>query len=197
MNGPDDFSYTVDRLYSAGSANERQRYGTEWLAYVDDLTVRTGRVLDGRVLTDEEYRKEVQAAAKSANAASGLQHPAEALGELGFNPEGLGAECDARKSRRKEGSKHDQANTDKEISWQWGSLSQLGFGHPLVGVMTCLVASSTMTSFGRSHDLSSCQQHHDFICQSPGLPAHHSCNKRAHWVLVILQSKSFFAMLFL
>ena len=57
VNGPDDFSYTVDRLYSAGSANERQRYGTEWLAYVDDLTVRTGRVLDGRVLTDEEYRK--------------------------------------------------------------------------------------------------------------------------------------------
>ena len=112
VNGPDDFSYTVDRLYSAGSANEKQRYGTEWLAYVDDLTVRTGRVLDGRVLTDEEYRKEVQAAAKSANAASGLQHPAEALGELGFNPEGLGAECDARRSRRKEGSKHDQAKTD-------------------------------------------------------------------------------------
>ena len=112
VNGPDDFSYTVDRLYSAGSANEKQRYGTEWLAYVDDLTVRTGRVLDGRVLTDEEYRKEVQAAAKSASAASGLQHPAEALGELGFNPEGLGAECDARKSRRKEGSKHDQAKTD-------------------------------------------------------------------------------------
>ena len=68
--------------------------------------------MDGRVLTDEEYRKEVQAAAKSANAASGLQHPAEALGELGFNPEGLGTECDARKSRRKEGSKHDQAKTD-------------------------------------------------------------------------------------
>ena len=60
-------------------------------------------VLDGRVLTDEEYRKEVQAAAKSASAASGLQHPAEALGELGFNPEGLGAECGARKSRRKAG----------------------------------------------------------------------------------------------
>ena len=112
VNGPDDFSYTVDRLYSAGSASERQRYGTEWLAYVDDLTVRTGRVLDGRVLTDEEYREEVRAAAKGATASSGLQHPAEALGELGFNPEGLGAECDARKSRKKEGSKHDQAKTD-------------------------------------------------------------------------------------
>ena len=34
------------------------------------------------------------------------------MGELGFNPEGLGAECDARRSRRKEGSKHDQAKTD-------------------------------------------------------------------------------------
>ena len=74
MNGPDDFSYTVDRLYSAGSASEKQRYGTEWLAYVDDLTVRTGRVLDGRVLTDEEYREEVRAAAKGATASSGLQH---------------------------------------------------------------------------------------------------------------------------
>ena len=55
----------------------------------------------------------------------------------------------------------------KEISWQWGSLSQLGFGHPLVGVMTCLVASSTMTSRGRSHDLSSCKHHHDFLWSGP------------------------------
>ena len=31
-----------------------------------------------------------------------------AVGELGFNPEGLGEECDPRKSRRKDTNKHDQ-----------------------------------------------------------------------------------------
>ena len=112
VSGPDDFCYTVDRLYSAGTADGKQRYGTEWLAYVDDLTVRTGRVIDGRALTDEEYQEEIRSAAKSANSAAGIQHPAEALGELGFNPEGLGEECDPRKSRRKDSSKHDQAKTD-------------------------------------------------------------------------------------
>ena len=40
-NGPDDFSYVVDRMYAPGRSR-RMRLGREWLAYVDDLTVRSG-----------------------------------------------------------------------------------------------------------------------------------------------------------
>ena len=71
------------------------------IAYVDDLTVRTGRAVDGKLLSDREYKEELDVAAKTAvKQGNGLQHPAEALSELGFNPEGLGEELDARKTRR-------------------------------------------------------------------------------------------------
>ena len=63
QNGPEDFSYVVDRFYSPGR-DAKRRFCTEWQAYVDDLTVRTGRVIDGQWFTDEEFslriRKAVQ-----------------------------------------------------------------------------------------------------------------------------------------
>ena len=64
-NGPDDFCYTVDRAFAPGR-NRTLRYGKQWLAYVDDLTVRTGKCLDQRILTDVEYDEEIRAAAKKA-----------------------------------------------------------------------------------------------------------------------------------
>ena len=51
-NGPEDFSYAVDRLFSPGLHSQR-RFCKEWLAYADDLTVRTSRYVDGQALTDE------------------------------------------------------------------------------------------------------------------------------------------------
>eukprot|EP00969_Alexandrium_andersonii_P008606 375664-Alexandrium_andersonii.AAC.1 len=53
-NGPEDFCYVIDRLYSPGR-NNKLRFCKEWLGYVDELTVRTGRVLDGVWYTDAEY----------------------------------------------------------------------------------------------------------------------------------------------
>jgi hypothetical protein len=53
-NGPDDFAYVVDRVYAPGRGR-RLRLGKEWLAYVDDLTVRTGRQVDGVLVRDAEY----------------------------------------------------------------------------------------------------------------------------------------------
>ena len=52
-NGPEDFCYVIDRIYSPGR-NQKRRYCKEWLAYVDDTTIRAGSVLDGRWHTDAE-----------------------------------------------------------------------------------------------------------------------------------------------
>ena len=46
VNGPDDFNFVVDRAY-APNQGRRLGYTKEWISYVDDLTVRTGRVVDG------------------------------------------------------------------------------------------------------------------------------------------------------
>ena len=90
-NGPEDFAYVVDRTFSPGRTAAR-RYCREWLAYVDDLTVRTGRVLDGVFFTDAEYTERVAGAAHHPGARVGGQSPQEALEALGFSPEALGSE---------------------------------------------------------------------------------------------------------
>ena len=41
VNGPDDFSFVVDRAYAPGRGR-KLRFTKEWIAYVDDLTVRSG-----------------------------------------------------------------------------------------------------------------------------------------------------------
>ena len=89
-NGPDDFSYVVDRMYAPGRSR-RMRLGREWLAYVDDLTVRSGRVIDGVAYRDEEFDKELKEAYKKAPQVP-PQLPQEALEALGFDPSGLGSE---------------------------------------------------------------------------------------------------------
>ena len=76
------------------------RLGREWLAYVDDLTVRSGRVVDGMAYRDCEYDQELKEACRRVPQVP-PQAPHEALEALGFNPAGLGDEADARKSKRK------------------------------------------------------------------------------------------------
>ena len=61
MNGPEDFCYVVDRFYAPGSRSKR-RFCREWLSYVDDQTIRTGRVLDGTWMSDEEHEERLKAA---------------------------------------------------------------------------------------------------------------------------------------
>ena len=53
-NGPEDFAYAVDRIFTP-AVRATRRYCREWQAYADDITVRTGRYLEGTCLSDTEY----------------------------------------------------------------------------------------------------------------------------------------------
>ena len=98
-NGPEDLRFVVDRVFSPGKRSAR-RFCKEWLAYVDDLTVRTGRVVDGLFLTDREASERVrQAVVKASEQANSkdIQSPSEAFAALGFSAEGLGREAGCAK----------------------------------------------------------------------------------------------------
>ena len=99
------FFYVVDRLFSGKRTNKR-RFCNTWHAYVDDLTVRTGRVLDRALFTDAEYNARVKAAAGKEPKWK-LQSTPEALAEQGFIPAGLGEDFKERSkspSRRATGA---------------------------------------------------------------------------------------------
>ena len=63
INGPEDFAYVVDRNFAPGK-DAKRRYCTEWQAYVDDPTVRTGKVLDGHFYTADEITERLREAEK-------------------------------------------------------------------------------------------------------------------------------------
>ena len=87
VNGPEDFAYTVDRNFAPGR-DAKRRYCTEWQAYVDDLTVRTGRVIDGVFYTDEQVTGKLKQAVEEIGKSQGSwvgQSPEEALAALGFD----------------------------------------------------------------------------------------------------------------
>ena len=94
VNGPDDFSYVVDRAYAPG-LNRKMRFGKQWVAYVDDLTIRTGRVIGNRHLTDEEAEEEIKSACREA-AVVPPQAAATALENLGVSVQGSGGAARSR-----------------------------------------------------------------------------------------------------
>ena len=103
VNGPEDFAYVVDRNFAPGREAKR-RYCTEWQAYVDDLTVRTGKVLDGVFYSDDENTDKLRTAVKAAGEAQVrwvCQPPEEALAALGFNVDQLGAESYLKPAEKK------------------------------------------------------------------------------------------------
>mgnify|MGYP003297504747 CR=1 FL=1 len=55
-NGPEDFAFATDRVYAPGRGR-KMRFCKQWQIYADDVTIRTGRCLDGVLYTDEEYSK--------------------------------------------------------------------------------------------------------------------------------------------
>ena len=59
QNGPEDFAYVVDRIYAPGR-HRKLRLMKQWLPYVDDLTIRMGRVLDGVIHKDSEVMARVR-----------------------------------------------------------------------------------------------------------------------------------------
>ncbi len=88
-NGPEDFAFVTDRVFSPGKGQKR-RFCKEWLAYVDDLTIRTGRVVDGKFWTDTEHEGRISTAARKVEFA--IQAEAEAFAAAGYSTEGLGIE---------------------------------------------------------------------------------------------------------
>ena len=64
VNGPEDFAYVVDRNFAPGR-DAKRRYCNEWLAYVDDLTVRTGRCVDGVLYNDSEVKGQLKEAVEA------------------------------------------------------------------------------------------------------------------------------------
>ena len=100
VNGPDDFNFVVDRAFSPDKGR-KLRFTKVWVAYVDDLTVRTGRVIDGCFMTDAEAEREIrQACAKGALAVpQGAGSALEALG-VNTNLKGTGK------------TKHNEATSD-------------------------------------------------------------------------------------
>ena len=114
-NGPDDFCYTVDRAFAPGR-NRTLRYGKQWLAYVDDLTVRTGKWLDQRILTDVEYDEEIRAAAKKAGVQV-AQKRGEALEAFGFSKRGLGDELQSKPGTGEVVSDHNHPTRMSFVPW--------------------------------------------------------------------------------
>ena len=75
----------VDRAYAPGKGR-RLRYTKEWIAYVDDLTVRTGRVVDGKFYTDSAADQAVREACAKGSSQAAPQSPESAMEALGFKP---------------------------------------------------------------------------------------------------------------
>ena len=105
------------------------RFTKEWIAYVDDLTVRSGRVIDDRFYTDSEADQAIRGACSKGSVAT-PQAAGAALEALGVRPQGA---ADKR-------AKHDSAKADTNhptrVSVSRGGLGLSGFGWVcgLVGV---------------------------------------------------------------
>ena len=98
MNGPDDFNFVVDRAYAPGRGR-RLRFTKEWIAYVDDLTVRSGRVIDGRFYTDSEADQAIRDACSKGSVAT-PQSAGAALEALGVRQQSKALLASARSMTR-------------------------------------------------------------------------------------------------
>ena len=62
-NGPEDFAFATDRVFAPGRGR-RMRFCQNWQIYADDITVRSGRWIDGTYYTDGEKAERLKAAKK-------------------------------------------------------------------------------------------------------------------------------------
>ena len=86
-NGPEDFAFATDRVYAPGRGR-RMRFCINWQIYADDITVRTGRWLNGVYYSDSEHTERIRAASRTEQAAQPVLE--EAFKALGFDPRGFG-----------------------------------------------------------------------------------------------------------
>ena len=73
-NGPFDFQYVVDETFSLGS-RARRRFGQQWLNYLDDFAVRSGRWVRGGPISDAAHQAMLAAARPP-------EEPARTLGDV-------------------------------------------------------------------------------------------------------------------
>ena len=137
-NGPEDFGFVGDRIFSGN-----RFFCKNWHAYVHDLTVRSGRVVDGVCLTDKEAESRVKEAVRSSNSANPNQmhqSPTEAFTNLGFDAAYLGGESAKIGGRKRKpaaemalrGSRVD--NKQKEFLGPAYSCDPSPYAHPKEGV---------------------------------------------------------------
>ena len=101
-NGPEDFAFATDRVFAPGRGR-KMRFCTNWQIYADDITIRSGRWLDGVYYTDSEHAERLREAQRRE--ASSKPMLDEAFKALGFNPEPLGAEKDGKAVKPKRRSR--------------------------------------------------------------------------------------------
>ena len=88
------------------------------MAYIDDLTVRTGRAIDGQYLTDAEYEEEVKRAMREGPVEV-PQVTGEELEALGIKPKSLGAEKAEKKKHDERVSDHNHPTRSKGSFRLW------------------------------------------------------------------------------
>ena len=97
-NGPEDFAFATDRVFAPGRGR-KMRFCTNWQIYADDITIRSGRWVDGTYYTDEER---VISLAKAKEKREVSQVDLEgAFRSLGFNPSPLGADKEGKAGKPK------------------------------------------------------------------------------------------------
>jgi hypothetical protein len=67
-NGPEDFAFATDRVFAPGK-NRKMRFCANWQIYADDITVRTGRWLNGMYYSDSEHTERIRKSSQKENAA--------------------------------------------------------------------------------------------------------------------------------
>ena len=83
-NGPEDFSFVVDLYFSLGKRS-RRRLMREWLPYIDDFCVRTGRWRAGAPMHDEELADAMSRVAPVAAEPRTLEESLREVGVVGGN----------------------------------------------------------------------------------------------------------------
>ena len=87
-NGPFDFQYVVDDLFSLGPEHAKW-FGRAWKNYLGDFAVRSGRLVGGERLTDAEYEERLRSARPPPSKPSTFGDHLEACGYLSLDRHGL------------------------------------------------------------------------------------------------------------
>ena len=95
------------------------RFCINWQIYADDITVRTGRWLNGVYYSDSEHTERIRAASRTERAAQPVLE--EAFKALGFDPAALGKEVDGKAVKPKARSRTRGEKADDGLGAEAGA----------------------------------------------------------------------------